>query len=62
MKIPLSYLFESNRYYLLAADRFLAYALTELAGNRYMEYIPHFFYYYNMNSKDECTISKIAIY
>ena len=60
MKIPLSHLFQSyNRYYSLASDKFVVYALTELAGSAQTQYIPHFFYYSNQNPiVDECQMSK----
>lgn len=48
MKIPLNYVLEldTGRYYIKASDRFIMYALTELANLNHTFYFEEFSYFY----------------
>lgn len=62
MKIPLEYFMEyPGYYYLWASDRFIMYALTEMAGKQHTSYLPLFLYYYNRTAanRSKCDWSPI---
>lgn len=57
VKIPYSYLLEDGEhFYLWASDRFIMYALIEMAGADHSDFVEYYPYYYNRvpSNRDEC--------